>query len=125
MADSSWTAEVRIPFSQLRYNQENKDGIWGLHIRRIIRRNNEVQNWSLIPIKNIGHVFSFGEMHGMEDLPKQGGIEILHHVLGKFTSMTQISDASSRQQTLYTLDYLVDSVYIQQHTSVLLTYSCQ
>src|SRR5690625_1294998 len=99
MADSSWTAEVRIPFSQLRYNQENKDGIWGLHIRRIIRRNNEVQNWSLIPIKNNGHVFSFGEMHGMEDLPKPGGIEILPHVLGKFTSMPQLSDASIRTQT--------------------------
>jgi len=83
LADSSWTAELRIPFSQLRYNQENSDGIWGLHVRRIIRKNNEVQNWSLIPIKNNGHVFSFGEMHGMTDLPKPRGIEILPHVMNK------------------------------------------
>ena len=48
-ADSSWTAELRIPFSQLRYNQQSEDGVWGLHVRRIIRRNNEVQNWSMIP----------------------------------------------------------------------------
>ena len=41
-ADSSWTAEFRIPFSQLRYNQFSPDGIWGLHVHRIIRRNNEV-----------------------------------------------------------------------------------
>ena len=74
MADSSWTAELRIPFSQLRYNQLSDDGIWGLHVRRIIRRNNEVQNWSMIPLKNNGHVFSFGEMHGMTDLPKPRGI---------------------------------------------------
>lgn len=84
MPDSSWTAEIRIPFSQLRYNQKNDNGIWGLHVRRIIRRNNEVQNWSLIPIKNNGHVFSFGEMHGMTDLPKPRGIELLPYTMGKY-----------------------------------------
>lgn len=92
MADSSWTAELRIPFSQLRYNQDNSDGVWGLHVRRIIRRNNEVQNWSLIPIKNNGHVFSFGEMHGMTDLPKPRGIEILPHVLGKYAFEPRTTD---------------------------------
>ncbi len=84
-ADSSWVAEMRIPFSQLRYNQDSEDGIWGLHIRRIIRENNETQNWSLIPLKNNGHLFSFGEMHGMTALPKPKSIEILPYVLGKST----------------------------------------
>lgn len=89
-ADSSWTAELRIPFSQLRYNQRSDDGIWGLHVRRIIRRNNEVQNWSMIPLKNNGHVFSFGEMHGMTDLPKPRGIEFLPYVMGKYRSEPEI-----------------------------------
>ena len=84
MADSSWTAELKIPFNQLRYNQHSETDIWGLHIRRIIRRNNEVQNWSLIPLKNNGHVFSFGEMHGMTDLPKSRGIEFLPYTMGKY-----------------------------------------
>jgi len=84
LADSSWTAELRIPFNQLRYNQLSDSDIWGLHVRRIIRRNNEVQNWSMIPLKNNGHVFSFGEMHGMTDLPKPRGIEILPYVMGKY-----------------------------------------
>mgnify|MGYP001032058566 CR=1 FL=1 len=91
MADSSWTAELRIPFSQLRYNQKSADGVWGLHVRRIIRRNNEVQNWSLIPLKNNGHVFSFGEMHGMTDLPKAKEFEILPYVMGKYKSSPSIS----------------------------------
>lgn len=93
LPDSSWTAELRIPFSQLRYNQKNTDGIWGLHVRRIIRKNNEVQNWSLIPIKNNGHVFSFGEMHGMTDLPKPRGIEILPHVMSKYTNEPRIPNS--------------------------------
>ncbi|QBQ40434.1 hypothetical protein E2P86_04405 [Sphingobacterium psychroaquaticum] len=90
MPDSSWTAELRIPFSQLRYNQKNSDGIWGLHVRRIIRRNNEVQNWSMIPIKNNGHVFSFGEMHGMNALPKPRGIEFLPYTMAKFTKEPKV-----------------------------------
>ncbi|MDH6358049.1 DUF5916 domain-containing protein [Parabacteroides sp. PF5-9] len=90
MADSSWTAEMQIPFSQLRYNQFSEEGIWGLHIRRIIRHKNETQNWSLIPVKNNGHVFSFGEMHGMNDLPKPRAIEILPYVMGKYSSEPKI-----------------------------------
>ena len=90
LPDSSWTAELRIPFSQLRYNQASADGIWGLHVRRIIRRNNEVQNWSMIPLKNNGHVFSFGEMHGMTELPKPRGIEFLPYVMGKYRSEPKI-----------------------------------
>lgn len=88
--DSSWTAELRIPFSQLRYNQLSDRGIWGLHVRRIIRRNNEVQNWSMIPLKNNGHVFSFGEMHGMTQLPKPRGIEFLPYAMGKYRNEPRI-----------------------------------
>jgi hypothetical protein len=84
MQDSSWTAELRIPFSQLRYNSEAGDGIWGLHIRRIIRRNNEVQNWSMIPLKNNGHIFSFGLMQGMTGLPRSRGIEILPYTMLRY-----------------------------------------
>lgn len=97
LPDSSWTAELRIPFSQLRYNQLSGDGIWGLHVRRIIRRNNEVQNWSMIPLKNNGHVFSFGEMHGMTALPKPKGIEFLPYVMGKYRQEPRI--AGSPYQT--------------------------
>ncbi len=91
LADSSWTAELRIPFSQLRYNKDNLDGKWGLHVRRIIRKNNEVQNWSLIPIKNNGHVFSFGTLEGVDKLPKPRGIEFLPYAMAKFTKEPKIA----------------------------------
>ena len=62
--DSSWTVEYRIPFSQLRYNQTDSNMVWGLHARRIVRRIQETDQWSLIPRKNSGHVYSFGTMDG-------------------------------------------------------------
>ena len=83
LKDSCWTIEMQIPFSQLRYNKETTDGVWGLHIRRVIRRNNEVQNWSMIPLKNNGHVFSFGEMDGLTDLPRPRNVEFLPYTMGK------------------------------------------
>lgn len=90
MPDSSWTVEFKIPFSQLRYNQLSEDGLWGLHIRRVMRHNNETQNWSLIPAKNNGHVFSFGNMYGMDSLPKPKGIEFLPYAMGKYRNEPKI-----------------------------------
>lgn len=100
--DSSWTAELRIPFSQLRYNRDNPSEKWGLHVRRIIRRNNEVQNWSLIPIKNNGHVFSFGEMTGMRDLPKPRGIEFAPYVMSKLKMEPKIPNSPFQKGTQWT-----------------------
>jgi hypothetical protein len=88
--DSSWTAELRIPFSQLRYNQQSDDGVWGVNVTRTIRHSNEVQNWSMIPLKNNGYVFSFGELHGMNDLPKSRGIEFLPYLMGKYRNDIKI-----------------------------------
>ncbi|WP_280745990.1 MULTISPECIES: DUF5916 domain-containing protein [unclassified Parabacteroides] len=90
-ADSSWSVEMRIPFSQLRYNHLSKEGIWGLHIRRIIRHKSETQNWSLIPLKNNGHVFSFGELHGMNDLPKPRNMEFRPYTMGKYQREPKIA----------------------------------
>ena len=101
MADSSWTAELRIPFSQLRYNQLSETGIWGFHVRRVIRRNNEVQNWSMIPLKNNGHVFSFGEMHGITDLPKPRGIEFLPYTMGKYQKSPAIPGSPYQTGTMW------------------------
>ena len=101
MADSSWTAELRIPFSQLRYNRLSETGVWGFHVRRVIRRNNEVQNWSMIPLKNNGHVFSFGEMHSMTDLPKPRGIEFLPYAMGKYQRSPAIPGSPYQTGTLW------------------------
>ena len=100
-ADSSWTAELRIPFNQLRYNRKSDTDVWGLHVRRIIRRNSEVQNWSMIPLKNNGHVFSFGEMVGMTDLPKPRGIEFLPYLMGKYKREPAITSSPYQKGFLW------------------------
>jgi hypothetical protein len=81
--DSSWTVEFRIPLNQLRYNHSDSGMVWGLHVRRIVRRIQEVDQWSLIPRKNSGHVYSFGTMYGLQGLHKPHLIEFLPYVSGK------------------------------------------
>jgi hypothetical protein len=84
--DSSWSAEFRIPLNQLRYNNNDTGMVWGLHVRRIVRRLQEVDQWSLIPRKNSGHIYSFGEMYGLRGIPKPRLIEIFPYVSEKVTS---------------------------------------
>ncbi|MDH6358125.1 DUF5916 domain-containing protein [Parabacteroides sp. PF5-9] len=79
-----WSAEFRIPFTQLRYRQNKEDGIWGLHVRRVIYKGNEVQYWSLIPQNRNGYVYSFGELHGMKELPRSKGLEISPYASGEY-----------------------------------------
>jgi hypothetical protein len=84
--DSSWTVEFRIPFNQLRYVKSDTSMIWGLHVRRIVRRIQETDQWSLIPRKNSGNVYSFGTLVGLEGIPKPRLIEFLPYVALKATS---------------------------------------
>ncbi len=84
--DSSWTAEFRIPLNQLRYNHRDTGMVWGLHARRIVRRTQEVDQWSLIPRKNSGHVYSFGEMYGLHGVQKPRLLEFLPYVSAKTIS---------------------------------------
>jgi hypothetical protein len=84
--DSSWTVEFRIPFNQLRYIKSDTSLIWGLHVRRIVRRIQETDQWSLIPRKNSGHVYSFGTLVGLEDIPKPRLVEFLPYAALKATS---------------------------------------
>ncbi len=91
--DSSWTVEFRIPLNQLRYNQSDSGMVWGLHVRRIVRRIQETDQWSLIPRKNSGHVYSFGTMYGLRDIQKPRLIEFLPYVAAKMTMEPRVEDS--------------------------------
>ena len=47
--DSAWTAEMKIPLSQLRF-PDKKEHIWGLHVWRWIDRNKEEDQWNVFQL---------------------------------------------------------------------------
>ncbi|MEJ5263915.1 MAG: DUF5916 domain-containing protein [Bacteroidales bacterium] len=85
LTDSGWTAELKIPFSQLRYNNK-PDQVWGMHSWRWIARNAEEDQWSLIPRNNAGFIYSFGELRGIQNLPAARRLEFMPYSLAKLTT---------------------------------------
>lgn len=77
-----WTAEVRIPFSQLRYGNQ-AEPIWGLQVQRRIFRFEERSSWQSIPKSSGGWVSEFGELHGLRGLPTNTQIELAPYVVAQ------------------------------------------
>ncbi|MCC7244901.1 MAG: carbohydrate binding family 9 domain-containing protein [Saprospiraceae bacterium] len=80
--DKGWTAEVKIPFSQLRYNGDPEQ-VWGFQVQRLIFRKNERSTFQRIPQNGSGWVSRFAELHGLRDLPHNKGVEVAPYVLAK------------------------------------------
>ena len=77
-----WTAEIRIPLSQLRYGNESEK-VWGLQVTRRLFRKEERSVWQYIP-QNAGvWVSGFGELHGLTNVPAQKQIEIAPYVVAR------------------------------------------
>jgi hypothetical protein len=77
--DKGWTAEVKIPFSQLRYGNE-KEKVWGIQVHRRIFRKEERSIWQPIPQNSGVWVSRFGELHGLNNIPTHRQVEIAPYV---------------------------------------------
>jgi len=85
VGDSAWYAEMRVPFSQLRYANK-KEHVWGMHIWRWIDRLKEEDQWKLIPVDAPAMVYIFGELHGIKDIPYKRNFELLPYAKTKYVS---------------------------------------
>jgi hypothetical protein len=79
-----WTAELWIPFSQLRFNP-NTDQVWGLNVQRFRPTLDEEDFWVVIPRTERAWSSRFGELHGIADVPPSRRLEILPYIAGAST----------------------------------------
>jgi hypothetical protein len=77
-----WTVEMRIPFSQLRFD-DKKNNIWGINFKRIIARRNENDYLVYVPKNESGFVSHFAELKGLNNIHPSDKIEILPYVTTK------------------------------------------
>ena len=82
----AWTAEFRVPLSQLRYGPQDEQ-VWGMHAWRWIDRLQEEDQWNLIPRQGTGRLYNFGELHGIRGLESRRRVELLPHVVGQVESL--------------------------------------
>jgi hypothetical protein len=82
-----WTAEFRIPLSQLRYRtpEPGEEVVWGINFLRDLARREERTWWAPIP-PNVGRLVSLsGELHGLRDLPALRRLEIQPYTVARAT----------------------------------------
>ena len=87
VSDSVWTAEMQIPFCQLRFSPGEKQG-WGVHIWRWIDRNNENDQWKLIPVDAPAMVYLFGDLKGIEGVRPKTNYEFLPYLNSRYNTNT-------------------------------------
>ena len=77
---AGWTAEYRIPFSQLRFSNA-REQMWGVQFERIIGRNREYAVSTFIPKSIQGGVPEYGHLVGIEDIRAGKRIEVLPYTV--------------------------------------------
>ncbi len=79
---TGWTAELRIPYSQLRFVRKN-EYVWGINFRRDIARKNEFDYIAYTPRDGRGFVSRFPDLVGIERIEPPRRREILPYATSR------------------------------------------
>jgi hypothetical protein len=77
--DRGWTAELWLPFSQLRFNDQ-PERIWGLNVKRWRPQLNEENYWVIVGRTERGWASRFGELRGIDGVRPAKRLEVLPYV---------------------------------------------
>ncbi len=91
-----WTAEYRIPLSQLHYSAKGSV-TFGLLIWRTIKRHGETVTWPLYRPSRSGFTSQFGELTGLEGLTSPGHAEVTPYVVAKSAPVPASADYARDQ----------------------------
>ena len=78
-----WIAEIKIPFTQLRFSNNKEFQVWGLQIRRHLFREEENSFWSYFPQEESGWVRHFGELQGIKNIKPKKQVEVSPYIVAK------------------------------------------
>ncbi len=86
-----WTAEFRIPFSQMRFSATpGEEAVWGFNIRRDIIHNAEVDRWVATPRGVNGFVSRFGHLTFAKAPAPPRRLEVQPFLLGRQEHVTDV-----------------------------------
>jgi len=86
--DWGWAAEMKIPFTQLRF-EKNSDEVWGLIVGRQIFRHNEMSFWPAIPRNAPGVVHLAGELGGLAEVEPRKQFDIMPYGVSSYNTYQQ------------------------------------
>lgn len=82
VTDEGWSAELRIPFSQLRFSGEERQ-VWGIRVTRNVYRLQERAVFPFIPVLERGGASRYGHLEGIEGIDPGRSLELLPYVAAR------------------------------------------
>ena len=82
---AGWTAEFRIPLSQLRF--KTRGAAWGVNFERRIARREEVSYWAPVLPSTSGFVSRFGTLDGVSELAPSRRFEFMPYTAGRVSRL--------------------------------------
>lgn len=80
--NEGWIAEMKIPFTQLRFDA-NENQTWGIQFTRRFFRNQERSTWQYFSQEDAGWVSNFGTLHGISGIRPKRQVEISPYTVTK------------------------------------------
>ena len=84
-----WTAEVRIPLSQIRYANK-EEHTWGLQFTRRDFRQSSRSVWQFIPQNSGNWVSGFGELKGLKGIKPQKQLEVQPYLVAQAENFEKV-----------------------------------
>ncbi len=81
-----WAVEIKIPISQMRFQNRNVMQ-WGINFKRNIRSRNEDVYFVMVPKKESGFVSKFAIWKDLKDIPPKNSTEIWPYSVLKYQSL--------------------------------------
>ncbi|MCA9736575.1 MAG: DUF5916 domain-containing protein [Gemmatimonadota bacterium] len=85
--DEGWSAEFRIPYSQLRFESAPIQ-TWGINFMREVARRQERSVWAPLSQQENATVSRFGELRGLKNLTSPRHMELLPYTVARLTRAT-------------------------------------
>jgi hypothetical protein len=86
-----WVAEMKIPFSQVRF-EKNSGDVWGFDVGRVLYRKNETTYWQHIPREASGLMHLFGELKGLEQIEPRKILDFTPYGVARTESFQSIPE---------------------------------
>ncbi len=80
--ENGWYAEMRIPLTQLRFDEDDEQ-LWGFQMLRFIFRQEELSAWQPMDREKTGFVSQFGLMNNIADIEPKNTLDIMPYVVAR------------------------------------------
>ena len=85
--EHGWTAEFRIPYTQLRF-AHTEETTWGIQFTRSIARKKEQVYWAPLSSQESGTVSKYGTLQGLKGIKSRWRLEVAPYSLGRLQQAT-------------------------------------